>query len=503
MNFEREKRRVFVQSFSEIAYRKMLSSDILYPSSVKESKRVEDKGSIRESIAGDDSQLFHVTKKTSKLYQVSCYVCPIARQVTLLAISVIVAPIGAVWHGAHAALLLAISAIGVPTGAVVLEASDKTDHLKACSTDALVMSIGLVALWVIRSRRYWSHNPEKWQKLSAHGVESLLRKQVCGAGFSLGFSALASWNPKTSAQLFTYEKERAGFYKSLCLKHDFGITSRSGHLLQYKSAEDNEGNLTVTRTENFEYHRVHLEGTFCELFIALKLDLVSELEQGRDWFPKGDIPFKQKPEDIREWINSIKTLFPNNEHISKLDPWLEKYTKLYVSHEKMRQIIKECINIKYNSQFLRLAEFGLSVLASERSDLTRELRFDIPEFNYNDFLRQGGRSARQPAAGIKKLTSGLPDQPADAEQIVKDFEERCRKDKGAYTELQHCAYMLGVDSDIVDRETFTEQDLIRGYRKLAVKIHPDKHNDAEYYVELFKILSQVHVQGKKALNEKR
>ena len=92
-----------IRSFSEICWTSTLSSNILYPSNVNEEKRIKDQGSISKSISHEQNNLFHVTEKNP---QPSTYTIPcraIARHITFIAIGIIAAPFGIVYHGAQAA----------------------------------------------------------------------------------------------------------------------------------------------------------------------------------------------------------------------------------------------------------------------------------------------------------------------------------------------------------------------------------------------------------------
>ena len=88
-----------VRSFSEIAWSYALSTP-MNPTNVTKKMRVDDKGSIYESIIEKIDQLFNTPLKTTTN---ATYLPPFmegtARVVTFCAIQILVAPIGIVYNG--------------------------------------------------------------------------------------------------------------------------------------------------------------------------------------------------------------------------------------------------------------------------------------------------------------------------------------------------------------------------------------------------------------------
>src|SRR3989338_3015074 len=92
---------IFLHSFSHRAFQEMFSSSVLYPSNYH-LRPIEAKESIRESI-GTNVDLFTAQKVTSLFHIVGKPLRVVARAVTIVAIGVLVAPAGALYHGSYAA----------------------------------------------------------------------------------------------------------------------------------------------------------------------------------------------------------------------------------------------------------------------------------------------------------------------------------------------------------------------------------------------------------------
>lgn len=474
-----------VRSASEIIWTYALSSDILYPSNVNESKQVLDKGSIRESIPTEKNELFNVTQKTTACYRYLFYVRPLARQVTFFAIGMIVAPFGIFGHGV----------------AAIFRSGKRTDHLKACSSDATVFAITAIGIGIIYSIRYWRKNPEKWNELSVHQKSAKIRLYFYGSVASLGYTAIGTWDPRISAQLLTFRDERTGFYKSLCLKNDFGITSESGHLLKYDSRQDDEGIITYIGPGRYNIQPV---GTFFELLISFRVDMTWKLQELERDYPT--IMFSKSnptPENLRLAILVLKqseaetsSTAPCNPNamtaVHPLDIWLREYTQLWNNDQKIQKLIKECVEIKMNSMF---------------QDSDQNVTFTPPKFQYGTFSSGGGGgSAPADQKSWKEYQdTNIPKfpttKPANLLTVVQDFEARFKENtNGKFDkESKRYAYIIGAN----DPKTATFEDVKSCYKLLAIKLHPDKNPGSLYHEELFKVLGEVYTRAEKAFKEGR
>ncbi len=177
-----------VRSLTQRAYCKMLSSDLLYPSNVKK-KRIENKGSIAESMQGIDP--FPITSK-GKLHKAGKPIRYVARCIALIANTILLSPIGSLYNGA---------AIIVFSAAYIVQGKDcrfgNVEKIKAYSSaffnDLLYFPFGV--------------------------VHAVAQEYILGA--------IAN-SPSNIRAL----------YKAIALKNEFGITGLKGEILSYKYSED-------------------------------------------------------------------------------------------------------------------------------------------------------------------------------------------------------------------------------------------------------------------------
>src|ERR1700730_13721670 len=87
-----------IQSFSFQAYKWALNSDWLYPSNCK-LRTIEDKGSIKDSLASAGIDIFNATEKNSYLHTCGKPIRFLARLIYGIGTETLIAPAGVSYHG--------------------------------------------------------------------------------------------------------------------------------------------------------------------------------------------------------------------------------------------------------------------------------------------------------------------------------------------------------------------------------------------------------------------
>jgi hypothetical protein len=85
----------------------------------------------------------------------------------------------------------------------------------------------------------------------------------------------------------------------------------------------------------------------------------------------------------------------------------------------------------------------------------------------------------------QSIIAGLPEAPEDLDNAVAAFVVRLNEKN------EDVNYLLNTQAPIDAR------NVDRAYRRLALKLHPDRCGGSEYHAELFKCLSEAYIRAKK------
>lgn len=77
------------KTITNILWTKVLESDILYPTLAKEERKIPQQESLNKIFTGDHIKTLHTTEKTGVVFQVTCVIRALARQVSWFAIGII------------------------------------------------------------------------------------------------------------------------------------------------------------------------------------------------------------------------------------------------------------------------------------------------------------------------------------------------------------------------------------------------------------------------------
>lgn len=395
-----------IHSLSEVCWTRALSSDILYPSNVSEKKRVADQGSISASISAEQSDLFNVTENTSTVFKYTIPLRALSRQVTFYAVGILTAPLGLVYHG-----------LATAGHAALKNRALRNSHGKAFSSDLLMATMTILSAYSMYCLRSYYKNPKCYEKLSPYQLQSRLRLHIYTSIGGLFYTGLGSWDPKISTQILTFSDERAGFYKSLSLKNEFGIVSESGHLLSYDSTTDNEGRL--------EGRSFYFSGTLYELYASKGVEILLKLKELKDKYPAANIPFPPTATAMAMEINTLRqheeehgliAVAPDRDF---LDHWIAEYTKSYKNLNKIQKLVNECVDIKINSLF-----------TSSEDRLRVEVPYPFTQPGMNNFFK--GFEGQHGAVKLwseyqQSIIDALTEAPEDLDNAVVAFEVRLKE----------------------------------------------------------------------------
>lgn len=303
------------ESFSEYYWRSILSSDWFYPSNIDgEPRAIEDKGSIDKTLSNQDLELFSGTEKTSKIFYGTIVLRCLARQVAFIVIGILCAPLGIAYHGFY-----------IVHNALSLKKKKTMRHEMSILTDAMIAGISLVLVYsIFQSYRLTQHKKQQFVHLSR--VISILP-----------FFVYISWDPKRSAKLFsTFDSDaQVGFYKSLILKNDFGIVSRSNKLLSYSHIGNKEWRVEERYQRPLGPSRLVFspEGTFSTIHFACFLKAIEKLEELIYEFNEIKIPYPPTEDKIKDLVTLLIKEYPNEEY--SLNDWLRSYMRILITLRKI------------------------------------------------------------------------------------------------------------------------------------------------------------------------
>ena len=324
--------------------------------------------------------------------------------------------------------------------------------------------------------RSYYKNPKCYEKLSPNQLQSRLKRHIYTSIAGLGYTGSGSWDPKTSALILTFSDERAGFYKSLSLKNEFGIVSESGHLLSYDSTTDNEGRL--------EGRMFYFSGTLFELYTSKGVEILLKLKELKDKYPAANIPFPPTAAAMAMEINTLRQVEHEEERgliavaadSDFLDQWIAEYTKSYENLNIIRRLVNECVNIKIGGSF-----------SSREDELPVKVPSPFTQQGMNTFFgfeEQHGEIKHWPEYQ-QGIINALAEAPEDLDNAVIEFVARLNEKNEDVNHLLNT--QAPIDARNVDR----------AYRRLALKLHPDRCGGSVYHAELFRCLSEAYTRAKK------
>lgn len=210
-----------IHAFTQTLFKKMLSSNFLYPSNVY-SQQVDDLGCIQDTMSRIDPYE-HRTAVTTWHHRPLKLIRFIARKLANVVILGLGCPLGAIGHGAKSLRYLASYVLG--------SRDDRFGNWERVQAHARAMFDDMRSIF---------------------GIFDLLLKDVNGA-----------------VNAFATRVDRAGMIKAIELKNTFGITRKDGGLLYYSSDDD------IPKEGHFDPYFVGLYCNRSLVFVA-KLKLLHE-----------------------------------------------------------------------------------------------------------------------------------------------------------------------------------------------------------------------------------
>ncbi len=210
------------ESLSLNCYKRILTSDWFYPSNC-ELRPLESKGSITQTLTDHKIDLFARTTIHRNIFAKGLRA--LARAIAVCAIGIIVAPIDILRHGCYA--IYYTFAEGITSAKVKKYAKSLFDDFKlfACVGICIAMSSMFCAFNILCLINFSSTNINEW-------FSSLV------VTFLLGVLVSLLSRPSFSLDLFVDPDKLIPFYKSIVLRHDFGIVNNDGGLLPYDLNDD-------------------------------------------------------------------------------------------------------------------------------------------------------------------------------------------------------------------------------------------------------------------------
>lgn len=435
-----------IYSFTEKVWVYALSYDLLFPSDVNETQRFEDKGSLNASI-DMESVNFKVTAKTAKLFKDTHYLRRLARQVAFIAISILISPIGAVYHGLAAA------------GYYVSGKKDLSkEHKKASGLDVGMSIIGgalggITTFCIHRIYRLIMNKPATlaWLEYLDKDVGWKINFHLIGIYTFFLMPIFCNWDIGPFSILLNNKGEsdginiyyRTGLEKTIYLKKHFGVVSTKGYLLSYNPIIDSE-------TEH--------SGSIHNLCTKLAQEIIAKLK-------KGNNQFFQDP----HFVENAKS------RLVKLGGAEGTLPFIFFMFGQVFQIKRHDGYSEWKKELDRLLKKFKDVYPMRFAHETR--------IEFNPYFKPSDWQEVQ-----MKILGSLPDVPSNLPDEIKAFEKRVR-------DLNHDPkYIL----DLSQNET-TDQ----GYKRLALIIHPDKipseykqnDNVMIYYGALFNLLCEAKNQA--------
>ncbi|HPE85375.1 MAG TPA: J domain-containing protein, partial [Chlamydiales bacterium] len=422
-------------SFSTQSIQYLLSSNFFFPSNVKE-RQVDDLGSIRKSVDVCKIDIFK-TKKVERSTFAKGGRC-LARIVASAGISMVVAPIGLIWHSCS----LSFHAILYCTNR-----KEKDYHYELISkakfallADGTLTFLGCICPLI----------------LFRLGLSYELLARIAIPA-TLVFPILLGFLPQQVPRLFFQEDLRVPFYKSILLKNTYGIVGQGGKLLSWDIKEDQE-NVKI------------VQGHFGEIFVQQALNYLSILQKLHN---EGvELP-KHYPPNTDAIIYCIRTSNISDTHKKC---YIAQLQKCDANIKHLRKALERFIEMGENSIFhyylgarcsVQIPQFPISESAYESLFTT----IKSPDSGW-DFALEHARDALKSFGGNNKKGFN---------QDYKDYKERVFTQKSPHGLL-----------DL--QKNYTPEQLRKAYLKCAIKLHPDKVPEAykKEAEEVFKIYSTAY-----------
>lgn len=450
-------------SFSSAATTRMLASDLFFPSNCK-LRRVVDKGSIRHTLAAVQD-IFDAKKIKGLEHTWGKPVRALCRAVGSIAIGLIAAPAGALYH----------SVLGAGHAVMCLKGGESQKHhwekikkhMAAFFTD--LITTGLTAL----------------------GVAALAGAAASFEPFTICIAVVVNFIPVTSAikpsdlSLFLeYPHERSVFFKSIVLKNDFGIIGKNGQLLNGNPREDKE-------------HLAINKGSFGQLYSEQGIKFLETLNELQKALPANfQIPEFYPPttEGIKNFLDA-QTLEPNFNKAG----WIKKLAVIEAKIKKMGLLTLECLKLQRYVFFFgeppkitqplypisreECAKFFSPIMAPpEKASWASTLQNAIEVLKENEATKlqtltevisarkMNSRQQRSVSSSVAdvsppRLEDSVKENDSlnDPLTIYQEYRQRVKEKHEPFS-------LLG----FVKKEDVTENSLKKALRELQRKIHPDK-----------------------------
>lgn len=277
-------------SFSEQAVCALLASDVFYPSNVQ-TKRVEDKHAIVESIQGSDLDCKEIAVTW---HRVGKTLRAALRAMAFVGIGMTISLGGAFYYSAQTA-----------------HASLRSDWKKAQEFATLFLIdlaiAGFTIGWI-----YTLYRASYLDISQTQAVKTWYGLSALGGGYL----CTVSCDPTQAAFFLTPPSSRGPLCKTIALKNSFGIVSEKETLLTYDPHLDRED--------------MRLTGHFAEL---MRQEALAALFKIQEWQRKEarKIPF---------------TYPPSPQRLQASKQWLKEYTPLYTKVQKLSELLKKCLSVQ-------------------------------------------------------------------------------------------------------------------------------------------------------------
>lgn len=296
-------------SFSLKAYTEVLSLDFCYPSACKLTP-IEDKGSIRDSLSVERFNIFDQELLETPLYQNILAV--VVRVLANYCIGLIVAPAGVLWNGVH---------LGWHFTVWITEDVENPESLKKVEQYATAFFADL-CFAIAAALGPLNIGFGMIEELPDIAIIDI----ILGILNICIFSVLSAM-PDYVLPLITNQEDRAGFYKSIMLKSEFGIVSTNGKLLSFDLEKDQE-------SEN-------LDGHFAEIYKQQAMIFLKTLNRLQRSLPANQRLYPCYPPTWK----AIQSALPEADMLK----WQAKFCKIESNIKRIEEILKTCIALRHTN----------------------------------------------------------------------------------------------------------------------------------------------------------
>lgn len=462
---------MMIQSLAQKAYLHGLSSPLLYTSNCKEKPVQNLRPSIYETFQAEhlDIKLDEQMPNDSAWHKYGKPVRFLARIIYAKVVSLIIAPIGVVYHG--------IYAIGYTVKWISNHSKEEKEkalqHAFSLMEDLGIAVLGYMGTAVLVVMPY---------KEVIQDVINLTDLRALGLPLALIGINMDSFtygvSPQNTCTLFFNDKMRVLYFKAVTLKNEFGLVNSQGGILSCNEKDDES---------------VNGQGLLWEMWITECLNLLDLIRELKEKNPTLAENIATYPCDGNKIANALRGAKEFN-HFTDL---ISRFEKVQKSIESWKSFLLKCLNERHNAYIKQVFTIGKPTVVKITLN---EFPFDLEYCNI--YLERSS----QKYANLPSL-SKWDEVIYKYQQEIQTFKNLTIEelDPVSKREHYHREYMrfktlvLKADQDpfkflALDGQSATKEEVEKAYKKLTLVLHPDKHLDEEIKKQmkiLFQCLSEV------------